>query len=299
MHPSVLVLAWGALALLPMAGVDQQVTALVARSPGSTLRAHHTVGYQAPVAGPVSLTLAAVHLGASGGDRWGGGMDLVLRPAGPPLYGTIGVAAGWGAGRIEGTWGGWSAGLGYVMLRTRVVELAAEGRLLRLSNPGDAGVLGVRVSVPGGVRPRPGATASVGPPVPLARSAAAQAILDAARDAMGTPYAWGGTDANGFDCSGLIQYAFRQGGVGLPRTSRAQAAVGLAVPRDPAALAPGDILTFAEDRRVVTHVGLYLGGGEFIHSASRGVRVSRLSPDDPDGGYWWRRWVGVRRVLTP
>lgn len=298
MRRALLALAWGGLLVAPQVSRAQQLSALVGHSPGSTLRAHHALGYQAPVAGPVSLGLSVLYVGAPGGDRWGAGMDLVIRPAGQALYGTLGVSAGWGAGQVERTWGAWSAGVGYVLLHARGAEVAAEGRLLRLSTPGDAGVLGLRLNVPvrGGRAP---AGTPPRPAVPPARSGATQAILDAARDAMGTPYAWGGTDANGFDCSGLIQYAFRQGGVGLPRTSREQAQAGAPVPRDPAALRPGDILTFADDGRVVSHVGLYLGGGEFIHSASRGVRISRLTPEDPDGGYWWRRWVGARRLLAP
>jgi cell wall-associated NlpC family hydrolase len=61
---------------------------------------------------------------------------------------------------------------------------------------------------------------------------------------------------------------------------------------------PGDILTFAASSGgQVTHVGLYIGEGRFIHSASDGVRTSRLGPDDPNGRWWWDRWVGARRVV--
>lgn len=126
----------------------------------------------------------------------------------------------------------------------------------------------------------------------------AAGVVEIALDAIGTPYRWGGTAENGFDCSGLIQYAYAQYGVRLPRTSRDQATRGDAVPRDLAALAPGDILVFsATPGGSVSHVGLYTGEGLFIHSSSNGVKLSALRSDDPDGRYWVPRWIGARRLL--
>ena len=83
----------------------------------------------------------------------------------------------------------------------------------------------------------------------------------------------------------------------LPRVSADQASAGEKVDRNLAALAPGDILTFSSTGGPVTHVGLYVGQGRFIHSASRGVQLSLLSPDDPYGKWWYARWVGARRVI--
>ena len=60
---------------------------------------------------------------------------------------------------------------------------------------------------------------------------------------------------------------------------------------------PGDLLTFSNRGGRVTHVGMYLGEGRFIHSATRGVQVSALSDDDPYGRWWYQRWVGARRIL--
>ncbi|HRP08341.1 MAG TPA: C40 family peptidase, partial [Gemmatimonadales bacterium] len=124
-------------------------------------------------------------------------------------------------------------------------------------------------------------------------------VVSTALEEMGQPYVWGGTGdgAGGFDCSGLIYYAYGRHGVRIPRTSTGQATAGIAIRRDPAALLPGDILTFAENGSDVTHVALYVGEDRFIHSASGGVRLSRLAEDDPNGRYWLRRWVGVRRVV--
>jgi hypothetical protein len=127
-----------------------------------------------------------------------------------------------------------------------------------------------------------------------------QRIVDTALSAMGEPYRWGGTNADeGFDCSGLVWYAYTSQGVSLPRTSRDQARAGRPVERNVAALASGDILTFAESGDAVSHVGLYIGDGRFIHSTnSGGVRVGRLSTGGDADDRWWReRWVGARRVL--
>ena len=116
---------------------------------------------------------------------------------------------------------------------------------------------------------------------------------------MGRPYQWGGTGArgSGFDCSGLIQYAYGRHGISLPRRSVDQAREGREVSKNPARLLPGDVLTFSNTGRGVTHVGLYVGDGRFIHSATRGVQLSTLSADDPYGRWWYNRWIGVRRIV--
>jgi cell wall-associated NlpC family hydrolase len=123
-------------------------------------------------------------------------------------------------------------------------------------------------------------------------------VVQTALESLGTPYLWGGSADNGFDCSGLIQYAYGQHGIRLPRRSRDQAGAGAEVPPVIEALRPGDILLFAAQPGAgVTHVGMYVGELKFIHSSSRGVTLSRLSPDDPEGSYWLDRWVGARRVI--
>lgn len=125
-------------------------------------------------------------------------------------------------------------------------------------------------------------------------------VIQIAEGQMGTPYQYGGTGRgdDGFDCSGLIQYAYAQAGIALPRQSRDQARSGTAVSRAEDNLRPGDILTFAQSGRRITHVGLYIGDGRFIHSASRGVQVSTLGNSDPNGAWWYKRWIGVRRVVA-
>lgn len=124
-------------------------------------------------------------------------------------------------------------------------------------------------------------------------------VVESALGAMGSPYQWGGTDANGFDCSGLIQYAYGKFGIVLPRMSRDQARMGRAVDREVGALRPGDVLAFSEAGTAsrVTHVGLYIGEGQFIHSSSTGVKLSSLRAEDGDSRWWHQRWVGARRIV--
>jgi len=122
-------------------------------------------------------------------------------------------------------------------------------------------------------------------------------VVHTALDALGTPYKWGGTAANGFDCSGLIQYAYAQHGIRLPRMSRDQATSGSEIPPVVEALKPGDILLFsARPGGGVTHVGMYVGEQKFIHSSNSGVKLSRLEIHDPEGTWWLSRWVGARRI---
>ena len=133
-------------------------------------------------------------------------------------------------------------------------------------------------------RPYPGGTT---PPAP----AAAASTTELARSLSGSPYRAGGSDPTGFDCSGLVQYVFSRVGIPLPRSVREQMARGVAVAADE--IAAGDLLFFAIDGRVASHVGIAVGSDRFVHAPSSGgrVREERLSAD-----YWRRRFVGARRV---
>ena len=111
---------------------------------------------------------------------------------------------------------------------------------------------------------------------------------------VGTPYRYGGnTPDGGFDCSGLVNYVFRDMlDLGLPRTSRALAEYqGGRI--DPDRLAAADLVFFGS-RGNVTHVGIYVGQGRFVHAPSSGGTV-RL--DHLDGPYWRDNYSGARRVL--
>ena len=120
-----------------------------------------------------------------------------------------------------------------------------------------------------------------------------QALLKRALALLGTPYRWGGTGTNGFDCSGLVGYVFKTAlGVELPRVSRDMANTGQRIDR--ASLSAGDIVFFGVHGRRVDHVGIYVGEGRFVHAPSTGgtVRLDRL-----DGPYWRDHYSGAKRVL--
>jgi peptidoglycan endopeptidase LytE len=119
------------------------------------------------------------------------------------------------------------------------------------------------------------------------------AIARTALALRGVPYRLGGADTRGFDCSGLVQYVFALHGMGLPRVVRDQVRFGATVPLD--ALEPGDLVFFETDGSEVSHVGIAIGGDQFVHAPnSRGVvRINRLT-----AGYWGDRAVMARR-LTP
>ncbi len=116
-------------------------------------------------------------------------------------------------------------------------------------------------------------------------------VVELAEEFLGTPYRSGGTSTNGVDCSGLTYAVYKEVGVKLPRNSDDQARVGEAVSRDE--LAPGDLVFFGSGSNV-SHVGIYTGGGEFIHASTsaRSVRFDRL-----DTKYFDRRFVTARRVM--
>ena len=159
--------------------------------------------------------------------------------------------------------------------RARQAQLAAEARA-RLPAQTSAAAsataqnpLGVGAATPEG--------ASVAPPSRYG------GVVGIAMRYLGTPYVWGGASPSGFDCSGFTMYVYAQVGVPLPHSSYAQ--YGMGVPVSQSDLQPGDLVFFYG----LGHVGIYIGGGNYIHAPHTGdvVKISSIS-----GGY-----VGARRIL--
>ena len=139
---------------------------------------------------------------------------------------------------------------------------------------------------PGPRTPAPGTRARA-PGVP----ADGYALSGTALSLRGAPYRNGGDNPAGFDCSGFVQYVYQQHGVGMPREVREQFRVGKAI--DPSQLEPGDLVFFSTVAPGASHVGILIGGNQFVHAPSeRGVvRVEQLTTP-----YWSNRFIGARRV---
>ncbi len=110
---------------------------------------------------------------------------------------------------------------------------------------------------------------------------------------VGSPYRWGGASPSGFDCTGFVMWVYSQFDISLPHNEAGQLASGAPVSTDD--LQPGDVLVFANTyRRGLSHVGIYIGDGEFVHAADEqhGVTISALWD-----GYWAPRLVGASRAI--
>ena len=113
-------------------------------------------------------------------------------------------------------------------------------------------------------------------------------VVGVALSQLGTPYVWAGSAPGGFDCSGLVMWAFAQVGVSLPHSTYADYSLGVPVSRDQ--LQPGDLVFFDG----LGHMGIYIGGGQFVHAPHTGdvVRISSL-----DESWYSSTYVGARRIL--
>lgn len=122
-----------------------------------------------------------------------------------------------------------------------------------------------------------------------------QTLIENAKYFKGGKYIWGGTTPEGFDCSGYVQYLYKKNHIHLPRTALAQSYKGVTIATND--LQKGDLLFFLTDKSrgiPITHVGIYIGNGEFIHAASKkkGIIISPLYT-----GHYANKFVSAKRVL--
>jgi cell wall-associated NlpC family hydrolase len=146
----------------------------------------------------------------------------------------------------------------------------------------------------GNVRPQPFPTPS-GPTSPLttpAPSASSLTLIDTALGFRGTPYRNGGSDPNGFDCSGFTQWVYARHGTALPREVEEQFKVGKTI-KDVEDLEPGDLVFFHTVSHGASHVGIFVSGDQFVHApSSKGV----VRTESITTSYWAQRFLGGRRV---
>ncbi len=188
---------------------------------------------------------------------------------------------------------------------TKAVQRTIHLTLRRGAWPFPASFSGTRVMGSNEFQPRAGAPVPVafGPtkavqvdtttPPPASGSSRAVAAMNLALSFRGLPYVWGGSTPAGFDCSGLVYYVFQKYGVRLPRVAADQAKVGAPV-TTMAALAPGDVVFFADSSGYIHHIGIYIGGGKMVHSPHTGdvVKITDIST-----GYYLRQFAGGRRYV--
>lgn len=131
-----------------------------------------------------------------------------------------------------------------------------------------------------------------------------ESLVATAKKFVGIPYLWGGMSTKGFDCSGLVRTVYLMNGIALPRNASQMVELGEEVPLD--ALEAGDLLFFGRTipgadgtpKSKVTHVGMYIGDGQFIH-ASHLVRINSMDPSDPDCYENITKLLQARKILLP
>jgi cell wall-associated NlpC family hydrolase len=174
--------------------------------------------------------------------------------------------------------------------RLQAAELARQAQMARAAR---ARIAAAQAAAQAATDPNPpvglAADASSTEPTPAAAPPPSQygGVVGVAMRYLGVPYVWGGSGPGGFDCSGLVSYAYAQVGVSLPHSSYSQYGYGSPVSKDQ--LEPGDLVFFDG----LGHVGIYIGGGQFVHAPHTGdvVKISSL------GDSWYAStYVGARRI---
>jgi cell wall-associated NlpC family hydrolase len=264
-------------------------------------------------------------LPSSGVKAWSGDLDLVLssRRAGVPLgdldtrvFAGVGIhGLRWPDG-LQASAMVWSYGVGVSLPLARRLSVEVEGRY-RI--PNDPRPERVALGVGGGWEYRGGLSLRLGspptrtPPVgrapgpyagpagvpapPVATAALSRSMIRVGHEHLGIRYVWGGSSpAEGFDCSGFVQYVYARNGIRLPRVSRDQARAGRGVTPSFSNLQEGDLLFFASNG-VIDHVAIYAGNGTILHASSRRGAVVYDRLDSPAARWYVQNLVAVRRVI--
>lgn len=142
----------------------------------------------------------------------------------------------------------------------------------------------------GGCAKHPSSTA----PIMTKGETTGESVVNTARSMMGTRYKNGGTNPDGFDCSGFVCWTYSKYGMNLPRTAQEQSQAGKKLKQHE--LKPGDLVVFKISNRRGYHSGIYTGDGNFIHSPRKGENVRE---DSIASNYWSKRFIAARRVLNP
>lgn len=122
-------------------------------------------------------------------------------------------------------------------------------------------------------------------------------VVVVARSQIGTRYRFGGSSPDrGFDCSGFVRYVLAAIRLALPRTAAQQAELGATLPKDTTRLRPGDLLTFGRGGRI-THIGIYVGNGRYVHASPTAGRVIETSLERTESPLV-KIWRGGRRLLA-
>lgn len=222
-----------------------------------------------PVMGQISTMNAAI-----------GGKDVSLRSAASEKSGKILTLQPGIVGRVVDSQSGW-----YRLMFTGGTTGWVNGKYLRNTDK----AITPLPTAPRTTQKSPRNVASLGG----SQTSAGKDLIATALAQQGVRYVWGGTSRGGFDCSGFVQYVFRNHGISLPRTAREQATRGSAVPRSQ--LRAGDCVFFVTRGSYISHVGLYIGNDRFVHASSGGgrVRINKLSES-----YYSKRYAGARRMST-
>jgi cell wall-associated NlpC family hydrolase len=170
----------------------------------------------------------------------------------------------------------------------RQAQLAVEAQARLAAQQQAAATLALQPTLPSASTATAASPISAAPVsgIPPAPPPTHSGVVGIAMQYLGVPYRWGGADPSGFDCSGFVMYVYAQMGVSLPHSSYAQYGYGSPVAQGD--LQPGDLVFFDG----LGHVGLYIGGGQFIHAPHTGdvVKISSLS------GWYSATYVGARRL---